>query len=59
MKIITEKTDRVYIHCCDRLNSKPIYYETSGYIKWLQRIDKEKEAINLTQKQAIGDLEKQ
>jgi hypothetical protein len=47
MKIITEKTDRVYIHCCDRLNSKPIYYETSGYIK-LQRIDKKKEAINLT-----------
>jgi hypothetical protein len=47
------------MHCVIVLIVSP-FYETSGYIKWLQRIDKKKsEAINLTQKQAIGDLEKQ
>jgi hypothetical protein len=30
MKIITEKKQSLHIHCQDRLNSKPIYYETSG-----------------------------
>jgi hypothetical protein len=57
MKIITEKTDRVYIYIAVIVLIVSLSIMRQVYIKWLQRIDKKKEAINLTQKQAIGDLE--
>jgi hypothetical protein len=52
MKIITENRQSLHIHCCDRLNSKPIYYETRVY-QMITGIDKKKEAINLTQNRLL------
>jgi hypothetical protein len=58
MKIITEKTDRVYIYIAVIVLIVSLSIMELGISNDYSESIRKKEAINLTQKQAIGDLEK-